>query len=171
MFLTVCRLIFLIPSFLNSPMVRVSSKTVTVAIWRRARGSREDSADPFGIQLSLGLTFIAEPAVERAHTDDRQPLLNGSTDGFAEHDEPFTFVRARMNLPGDSRTEDLVLLLQELDVFGQLPVSAEAISASSGWKIAAISVLTESGIWNGFAHWLYSTLCCVVLQRYAKPAL
>jgi hypothetical protein len=72
---------------------------------------------------------------------------------------------------GNLRPQDLVLFLQEPNVLRHLPVSAEANSASSGWKIAAISVLPESGIWNGFAHWLYSTLCCVVLQRYAKPAL
>ena len=84
--------------------------------------------DLSGLALSaLGIlrrrTFtITQPAIERAGADDRDQLFDGSTDGFAELDQTFSFRFRRVNLAGDACPQDLVLLLQILDVFGEFIV-------------------------------------------------
>ncbi len=80
----------------------------TVSPWRPAR-------------FQAGFRFSNLPATE-PKADDRDQLFDGSTDGFAELDQTFSFRFRRVNLAGDACPQDLVLLLQILDVFGEFIV-------------------------------------------------
>lgn len=66
--------------------------------------------------------FLLQPAVERGGMDDGDQLLDGPADLLPQGDQFIPFVRSGMNLPLDSRPQDLILRLQKLNVLGQFPI-------------------------------------------------
>lgn len=89
---------------------------------------------PFGIRLPLSALVITNPAVERARRHDRNQFFDGSSQGFAELQQPLALLRSRVNLALDSLPKNLVLFFQELDILRQFAVSAGSNEREQGVK-------------------------------------
>ena len=57
--------------------------------------------------------------------NQRNQLFDRLPQCFSQLDEPRTFVRLRMNLAGDSRPQNLVLVFQKLDVLREFVVARQ----------------------------------------------
>ena len=87
--------------------------------------------------LGLGARSVAQPAVEGGRCHDRRQFFDRAANHLAELHQPFPFGRAGVNLSWDTRPQDLVLILQILDILGQLVVRG-------GWKILIIVLLSQT---------------------------
>jgi len=77
----------------------------------------------FGIfRFWFAVLLLSNPTVEGGWADNRDEFLDGFANGLPVLEKRVAFFRGRMNLLGQSRPKNLVLVLQVFDVLGEFVV-------------------------------------------------
>ena len=74
----------------------------------------------FRIRLPLASVSLAAPAVKRGWGNQRDQLLDRLAQRLPQLDQSRSLIRLGVNLAGNPRSQDLVLLLQKFDVLREL---------------------------------------------------